>query len=488
MVKAAASKGALVRSQLKHPVIDADGHLVEVAPIIDDEIVTYLEEAGGTALRERYLASAAAPFDTSTILAQRQSDEVRRHWSSMPSWWGWPVTNTRDRATAHLPRLLYERLDELGIDFTILYPSTTLGLLDTDDEELAGALCHAVNRYLARSFAPYRDRITVGALIPMNTPSVAVAEIDHAVNELGMKAVVISGYARRLLGERHGDEPRPFRLDTFGLDSEYDYDPVWAKCVELGVAPVSHSAHQYYRVSRSASNYIYNHISGLSAAHESLCKSLFLGGVTRRFPDLRVGFLEGGVAWACSLFADLVGHWEKRNGKAILDLDPDRLNVDELMEYFEAYGDPAAQARLNRIRDYFSRPAARPAQLDELAACAITEVEDIRRLFEPHFYFGCEADDPLIAWSFNDRVNPLGARLRPIFGSDISHWDVPDMTEPVAEAWELVDKGVMGEAEFRELTYVNPVRLHASTNPKFFEGTVCQAAATRVLETETGDR
>jgi hypothetical protein len=30
-------------------------------------------------------------------------------------------------------------------------------------------------------------------------------------------------------------------IDTFGLDSEYDYDPVWAKCVELGVSPTFHS-------------------------------------------------------------------------------------------------------------------------------------------------------------------------------------------------------------------------------------------------------
>ena len=98
------------------------------------------------------------------------------------------------------------------------------------------------------------------------------------------------------------------------------------------MAPVSHSAHQHHRVSRSPSSYVYNHIGGLATSHESLAKSLFLGGVTRRFPTLRVGFLEGGVAWAVSLFADLIGHWEKRNGETILDLDPDRLDVDELMD------------------------------------------------------------------------------------------------------------------------------------------------------------
>ena len=51
-----------------------------------------------------------------------------------------------------------------------------------------------------------------------------------------------------------------------------------------------------------------------------------------------------------------------------------------------------------------------------------------------------------MAWAFREDVNPLGARLRPILGSDISHWDVPDMTEPVAEAYELVERGVIDRA------------------------------------------
>ena len=54
---------------------------------------------------------------------------------------------------------------------------------------------------------------------------------------------------------------------------------------------------------------------------------------------------------------------------------------------------------------------------------------------------------------------------------DISHWDVPDMTEPVEEAYELVEDGVIGEREFRELMFLNPARLHAGMNPEFFAGT-----------------
>jgi hypothetical protein len=256
--------------------------------------------------------------------------------------------------------------------------------------------------------------------------------------------------------------------------------------VELGVAPVVHSALQHHRVTRSISNYVYNHVNGLAAAHESLCKSLFLSGVTRRFPELRIGFLEGGVAWACALFSSLVGHWEKRNRDAINELDPDRLDVDELLAYFTKYGDDDVTGRLDELRGYFTRPAARPAQVDEFAAVGIDTVDDLRTRFEPNFYFGCEADDPLVAWAFRDDVNPLGTRLRPVLGSDISHWDVRDMTEPVAEAFELVEHGVITDTDFRDLTFVNPVRLHAGPNPRFFEGTVCEAAAVQAL-TEVGE-
>jgi hypothetical protein len=236
-----------------------------------------------------------------------------------------------------------------------------------------------------------------------------------------------------------------------------------------------------HRVTRSATSYVYNHVGGLAANHESLCKSLFLSGVTNRFPGLRIGFLEGGVAWACSLFSDLVGHWEKRNADAIGALDPDRLDVAALMDLFERYGDEGVRASSDRLREYFSRPAARPAQLDEFAAAGLRSVADLRDRFVPNFYFGCEADDRLVAWAFAEQVNPAGARFRPIFGSDISHWDVPDMTEPVEEAFELVEDGVIGEGEFAELTFANPVRLHGEMNPSFFDGTVVEAEALGIL-------
>ena len=51
------------------------------------------------------------------------------------------------------------------------------------------------------------------------------------------------------------------------------------------------------------------------------------------------------------------------------------------------------------------------------------------------------------------------------------------MTEPVVEAYELVEDDIIGEREFRELMFLNPARLHAGMNPAFFDGTVSNSGA-----------
>src|SRR6266849_6289616 len=80
--------------------------------------------------------------------------------------------------------------------------------------------------------------------------------------------------------------------------------------------------------------------------------------------------------------------------------------------------------------------------------CEISHKEDFRDLYVSRYYFGCEADDPINAWAFNRKANPMGARLNAFFSSDIGHFDVPDMTEVVPEAYELVEHGLLDDDDF----------------------------------------
>src|SRR5207244_3794128 len=128
----------------------------------------------------------------------------------------------------------------------------------------------------------------------------------------------------------------------------------------------------------SISNYMYNHVGNFAAAGEAVCKSLFLGGVTRRFPSLKVAFLEGGVGWACNLLADLVGHWEKRNLKNLDNYNPANVNRELLVDLFSRYGGKIAEGKLEQVGRSLSleeKDRADPATLDEWAACKIERAE-----------------------------------------------------------------------------------------------------------------
>jgi hypothetical protein len=62
------TRAAEIRAGLSHPIIDADGHFVEVAPLLNEEMLAYLEEMGGREVRDRY-ARDTGLTDTSTVLA-----------------------------------------------------------------------------------------------------------------------------------------------------------------------------------------------------------------------------------------------------------------------------------------------------------------------------------------------------------------------------------------------------------------------------------
>ena len=480
------SKSAEVRAKLDHPVIDSDGHMIEFEPGFFD----YLERVGGKSIVKRFLSPErnsgcwGRMFRWYSLSPEERLDQrVTRS-----PWWALPTKNTLDRATAILPQLLSERMEVIGLDFTVLYP--TLGLLfpHIDSDELRRATCRALNTFHAEYFKEYASQMTPAAVIPMHTPQEAIEELEFVVNELGLKVVMMAGHVQRPIPVVQRVAPEvaqhAFWLDTFCLDSAYDYDPVWAKCVELKIAPTFHSPAMGWGSRTSVSNYMYNHIGHFAASGEALCKAMFMSGVTRRFPTLKFGFLESGVGWACNLYADMIGHWEKRNIKKMGNYDPANLNQEQLLDLYQRYGGKWAEEHLDHLaggKSLMGGTREDPNALDDWARCGIEKAEDIKDLFVRNFYFGCEADDPINATAFNAKMNPFGARLKAIFSSDIGHWDVPDMEEVLEEAYEMVEHGLITEDDFRDFVFTNPTTLWTGTNPDFFKGTVVEDAVGKLL-------
>jgi predicted TIM-barrel fold metal-dependent hydrolase len=461
------SKATEIRSQLGYPIVDCDGHILELLTVF----VEHIRDLVPSSVVERFEATPAYQRWNSPWALS--AEERRRTWSSQNNLWGWPTKNTLDRATATLPKLYAERMDSLGIDYSILYPSAGLFLVTLPDEEMRDEIIRAYNKWVLDLSSPFSDRMTGVAIIPMHTPNEAIAHL-HAAKEMGHKVICMQGYVQRPIASIAEKIPAAAtaatRLDYFGLDSEYDYDPVWQTCADLKLSPTFHSP-SGLRAGRSVSNYTYNHIGSIAQAQDGLAKSLFLGGVTRRFPTLNFGFLECGAAWACSLLSTLAGHLHKRSLEAMAYVDPAALDIEALMGYIERYGDEVTLRHLDAARSFYDRDFPSLPDRDDFWMVAPKDEAEVVDLFVPRFYIGCEADDPSVAWAFNTKINPRGSKVRATFGSDVGHWDVTDVADVVVEAWELVEHELISEQDFKEFMFWNPVELHAGTNPDFFTGT-----------------
>ena len=485
MTTAPSSPSALARASVDHPIIDGDSHIVEFTPVLMD----FVREVGGSDAVDRWNAvwSGQAPMSTD----ERRPAGLRRQ-----PWWV-PTTETLDRATAMLPKLYHERLDELGLDYLVLYPTNGLIFNELRDEELRGIISRAYNAYIAEAYADYGDRMTVAAIIQMTTPEEGIAELEHA-HALDLKVAMIPAFQRRPIPYLMDGVPQEILnrypetwwrftwLDSYGLDSAYDYDPFWQRCVDLGFAVAAHTNGMGLSDRSSSSAYMFNHMGHFAAAGEHLCKSLYMGGVTRRFPALRVALLEGGVANGCRLFADIIERWEKRGIDAQDHIDPAMIDRELALDLFSRYGDERTLAKLDELPAALGldRPGMPASERDDFAAMEITREEDFRDLFIPNFFFGCEADDRMNAWAFQH--NPFDAQLHAILSTDLGHWDVENMREAVAEAHEQIEKGLLTADNFRDLAFTNQVRLYGGANSDFFKGSRVEEAAQAVLVADAG--
>lgn len=455
---------AEIRAELDHPIVDTDGHLLESVPLLLERV----DADAGAAAVERVRAALPGLFTG--------GGSLERGIARGP-WWPSP-TDAEYQATVMIPALLAERLEEIGIDFAVLYASLGLALCTLPDPDTRLPAVRALNTLLADLCKSSSYRLTPAAVIPMHTPDEAIAELRRARRELGLRAAMIPPAVARPLAAYPEHFPRLCHPDRYGIDSAFDYDPVWRAFSELGVAVTAHGAvgATYLPDGRSSpTNYSYNHVLGHGYLQSELCRALVYGGVPMRFPGLQFGFLEGGAAWAMPTLASLCEHWEKRGPEGIANYDPRRLDQARLAELLVRHGFPAQPPEM--IGDADLHPWAR----DEFEASGLTGPEDIARIFGEQFAFGCESDDLSVHRALDGPGNKRGVALRPVFSSDIGHWDVPRLTDPVPSSWKLVESGRLSRANYRRFVFELPARLHLAMNPDFFVGTSVEAATAKLV-------
>ena len=152
------------------------------------------------------------------------------------------------------------------------------------NEDMAMALCSAVNDWTARELLDREPRLRASILAPMHNPARAVAEIERVAKDRRFVQVLLFAMGDTLLGRRA-------------------CWPIYAAAEKLGLAAGIHAGSTYRHAPMAAgwSAHRVEDYVAQSAAFESQLLSFLAEGVFQQFPTLRVVLIESGFSWLPNL-------------------------------------------------------------------------------------------------------------------------------------------------------------------------------------------
>src|SRR5262249_50646185 len=153
-------------------VVDADGHVFEP----ETELARWLPAA--------WAHRAPVPITTDNgqprlIIEGRMTAKADGLGPSVAGPFA-PHVNTKGRPGERDPRARLPDMDQEGIDVAIIFGTPiALAVNGLRDKELAGAICHAVNRWLVEDYLPVdRKRLKGVGLVPCQDPLAAAKELE----------------------------------------------------------------------------------------------------------------------------------------------------------------------------------------------------------------------------------------------------------------------------------------------------------------------
>lgn len=407
-----------------HPVVDADSHKCENPAVFFDYIDRPYRDRVSL-VRDRYGEQRFCIVD----FAPGTRTPTLRRVFLQPEGFGKGTFRPYHEETTIgglFNRVRLEHMDREGIDHQVIYGSMPLAFGSLIDVDLAVALCRAYNDYIHDDTHGYEQRLHPVAVLPLQDPREAVAEMRRCVEDLGMAGVSIAPNL---------PAPHPAAADRFPEIrvpkplSHADFRPVFAEAERLDVAVGIHGAPGMQLAggcSDQLDTFTLVHVFANRSMQQMALAKLVFDGVMEAFPGVRFGFLEAGAGWLPDLLHSLHEHWEKR----ILHFDPSvQPGIGQFLAEFarerDASGDYGIIRKARQLMSVLApggEEKATPAELaafrDEHPDLPRDPVEYVER---GQVFLTIEPDDPCPGYL----EAALGETGRRVCGMavDYGHWD-----------------------------------------------------------------
>ncbi len=326
------------------PFYDADSHIMELPD--------FLKKYADPALRDEipevsYSASIVTDEEVAVIMAQggrHSAEHVAAQIAlgdklieSSKEIQGLGAFNAADRSKA---------MDLLGFKRQLVFATHSVATPFSPSSKITPTLRYAAtrahNRHMA-DFCAHDDRLMGVAIIPLDEPALAIAELDFVL-EAGLKAVWV-----------------PHRPCGDKSPGHVDFDPFWARLAESGTPFVLHVGGSPLQLAKAwanngraptkdwlggGENLRTKDITVLHQGPETFISMMVIDGVFERFPALRGASVELGAGWLPSMLVrlDWVAKTWGRADKTLADFtrSPSQQLTDQMAFtpfVFEAVGD-----------------------------------------------------------------------------------------------------------------------------------------------------
>ena len=188
------------------------------------------------------------------------------------------------------PKDWLEALEWGGMDTTFLFPTNLLGYGNIFDPDYMLALTRAYNNYVSDEWLKTSPRLRAVSLVPLLDVGEGVKEMRRTITELGFSGVTVPAHGFGGLGDRR-------------------YDPFYEEAQSLGCLVAVHgNTPEYMRFNK----FIQKHTASFPMSNMLQLVHMTYEGIFERFPNLRVGYLEGGCTWVPFFMNRMDEEWEKR--------------------------------------------------------------------------------------------------------------------------------------------------------------------------------
>lgn len=235
-------------------------------------------------------------------------------------------------------------MDEEGVDVAVIFGTAlALSVNGLADKELAGVLCHAVNRWLVEEYLPVDPKRLKGVgLIPCQDPPAAVKELEWLIEN-----------------RKNGVVSAMLPVNVYGINlGDRRFDPIYELAQDAGIPLSVHpqtghdGEHGVWGTMGAGSErmekYSYVHMTAFCFEPMIAMMHMIGEGVFDRYPRLRVAYVEGACGWLPFWSQRLDEHFEKlrpqwhlcqrkpseiiRSGQVVLTCEPEEEDLPHVLE------------------------------------------------------------------------------------------------------------------------------------------------------------